>query len=97
MQISFRRNIEVKTSFGNDCSVTDLGQEGRVFDCEGVFYGASCYPSCKNLAQIFTAGENVTLTHSQWGEVTVLMTQLDISEECRENFLRYRMRLVEVP
>ena len=97
LRVSYLRNVSVETSADGAWNVTDQGKQGRSFDCEGVFYASSCYLSCKGLAQIFDAGATVTLTHPQWGEISVLMTQLEIDEACKTNFLRYKFKLVEMP
>jgi len=97
LRVTYLRNVEIETVAASEWTVTDQGRQGRQFDCEGVFLSSSCYLNCKTLAQIFTSGTTVTLSHNAWGDVKVLMTELEIWEECKTNFLRYRFRLVEVP
>ena len=94
LHIRYLRNISVET--GDDYwKVTDLGKEGRVLDFEGVFHGVRRYLTFKELAQIFNDGKLVTLTHDLWGDVKVLLTQLEVDESCKDDLLRYRLRLVE--
>lgn len=97
LRLSFQRKVNVETSADGTWSVTDKGAAGRVFDCEGVFYGDSSYASCKSLAKMFIEGKKVSFAHPKWDNANVLLTELEIDEECKDHFLRYRLQLVETP
>ena len=96
LHISYDRGVQTKLTEEGLWEVKDLGRYGRTFDGEGVFYGEDAYKNLSALAMILYGGDVHELSHPKWDKADVIMTHLEVTEECRNNFLRYRFKLVEI-
>ena len=67
------------------------------YECEGFFRGEGAYESIRTLDTLFRSGTVGTLTHPEWDEAEVLITELEVLEEAEENFLCYRIVFSEIP
>ncbi|MBQ3216601.1 MAG: hypothetical protein IJB35_02160 [Oscillospiraceae bacterium] len=76
---------------------TELTRMECTYECEGFFRGEGAYGSIRALDALFRSGTVGTLTHPQWDEAEVLITELEVLEEAGENFLRYRIVFSEIP
>ncbi len=97
LKVSYLRTVDIAPTEGGLWSVTKVARMGRTFDGEGVFFGETAYDSFRSLAQYLYSGESAVFVHPQWTQANVLLTELEVTEECRKNVLHYRFRLVELP
>lgn len=97
LKISFQRKVEMLPSADGLWSISSLGRMGRVFEGEGVFYGADAYTTFSSLAKLLYDGAAGTLTLPHWQEATALLTALEVCEEPCENYLKYRFTFLETP
>lgn len=96
-QISFHRNtIALQQPLGMWC-VQELGGTARIFSGEGVFFGAHAYEDFRALSMLLYEGGAGALFHPQWMTVQAYLTDLELTQEPRENFVRYRFRFLESP
>lgn len=96
LRISYDREVKTKLTEEGLWEVENLGRYGRTFDGEGVFYGEDAYKNLSALAMILYSGGTHELLHPKWDKADVIMTHLEVTEECQNNFLRYRFKLVEI-
>lgn len=97
LKVGYLRKVDVEAAENGLWTVTNVARMGRTFDGEGVFFGETAYEDFRSLAQYLYSGEKVTFVHPQWTQANVMLTELEVTEECRENVLHYRFRLVELP
>lgn len=97
LRVTYLRKVDIEAAEDGLWTVTNVARMGRSFEGEGLFFGENAYESFRSLAQYLYSGEKVTLVHPQWTKANVLLTELEVTEECRKNVLHYRFRLVEMP
>lgn len=97
LTVKFRRNVEVKPTASGLWSVSNTARFGRVFSGEGVFYGADAYQSFRALCAYFYSGTKATLVHPQWDSAQAYLTELTVTEQAGENYLRYQFSFQEAP
>ena len=97
LTVSYEQRAKSEIPEGGSWTVTRLGCTGRIFTGEGVFYGENAYTQFLSLAACLTSGQAVFFQHPHWPQAKVLMTELGVTEESRNNFLRYRFKLMEIP
>lgn len=97
LRVVFDRKVEMQPTEDGFWRVENLGRYSRTFEGEGVFYGEGAYQHLRTLANFLYGGVVQELTHPQWDKANVLVTHLEVTEECQNNYLRYRFTFVEVP
>ena len=95
LRVTYTRKVEQKLTEDGLWSTENLGRFGRTFAGEGVFYGENAYKTLSALAMCLYSGEAKELVHPQWDKANVILTSLEVTEECQNNFLRYRFEMVE--
>lgn len=96
LKITFHQETEVEPHNGQ-WTVNNIARMARVFSGEGVFYGPNAYTSFSALAQMFYAGVSGTLTLPNFSSANALLTDLSVTQEPAENFLRYTFSFLEMP
>lgn len=97
LRIRFRREYQVEPRSDGLWSVTNIARMARTFEGEGVFYGETAYTQFSLLARMLYDGVAGTLVLPHWESARALLTELEILEEPRENYLHYRFAFVELP
>jgi prophage DNA circulation protein len=69
--------------------VQELGQARRVVSGEGDFAGQDAYETFKKLAGVYYAGGAGTLTHPVWQGMQAYFVSLTLTQEPREDYVRY--------
>lgn len=77
-------------------SLSIAGYITRTIEGEGVFYGADAYGQFSELAATIQHRTAGTLSLAHWGDIKALLTELEVIEEARENFVRYRFKFLEI-
>ena len=89
-QVSFRRKLAVhKVPFGGTV-MQDLGCLYRVMEGEGEFVGIGAYEEFKKLLAVFSEGGAGLLVHPVWETEHAHFAELELVEEPRSNYVRYR-------
>lgn len=91
------RKTELSADEQGVWSLTDLGDTGRTVQAEGSFSGPYAYEYFARLVALFSAGKAATLSLPTWGTMTALMTELTLTEEPCEKYLRYQITFRELP
>ena len=89
-----RRTVQHPLLDGTWCT-QEFGCAPRVFTGEGVFYGTAAYTDYLSLEGLVRAGGAGVLTHPQWGAISACLTALELTQEPKENYVRYRFTFVE--
>lgn len=97
LTVRHSRKTELAADEQGKWSLTDLGNTGRTVQAEGSFSGPFAYEYFSSLVELFTAGKSATLNLPTWGKMTALMTELSLTEEPCENYLRYQITFRETP
>lgn len=97
LRVRYDRKVEIEQLEDGQWMAEIASHFLREFDGEGIFYGENAYEELKQLAQMLIGGLPQMLTHPKWGNAKVLLSQLEVLEECQNDFLRYQFRLVEAP
>ncbi len=97
LRVSYSRSVKLDNTSDGLWSIADEGRFGRTFDGEGVFYGENAYKSISQLANFLYSGTAAAFVHPYWTQANVIMTRLQVTEECENRFLRYTFRLIETP
>ena len=58
---------------------------------EGVFCGKDAFSDFKALAALFSNTESGELVHPVWGSVQAYFTELEMTQEPKENYVAYRV------
>ena len=96
LRVRYRRVVEQNVAENGLWTTVNLGRFGRTFEGEGVFYGEDAYETLSELAMCLYNGVAQELIHPKWDKAKVLLTDLEVTEECENNFLRYSFKMVEV-
>ena len=89
-----RRTVHLPFFYVMLCT-QEFGCAPRVFTGEGVFYGTAAYTDYLSLEGLFRAGGAGVLTHPQWGAISARLTALELTQEPKENYVRYRFTFLE--
>ena len=93
--ISFERPMALhKIPFGR-YSLQSLGMSRRIMKGEGAFAGENAYQQFKALASTFYENSPGTLVHPLWDTTTAWFVALELEQEPRENFVKYRFEFWE--
>ena len=96
LRVTYTRKVEQKLSEDGLWTTENLGRFGRTFEGEGVFCGENAYNNLRALATCLYDGVAKEFVHPKWDKANVLLTDLCVTEECENNFLRYTFKMVEV-
>lgn len=72
-----------------------LGPLKRTVKGEGVFGGNTAFADFKALAALFANAASGELVHPVWGSMRAYFTELEMTQEPRENEVSYRFTFVE--
>lgn len=74
--------------------LTGMGNLKRVITGNGVFTGGSAFADFKRLEAL--CGEKTAgwLVHPVWGNTAVFLEELEMTQEPRENYVRYSFRFL---
>ncbi len=97
LSVRHSRKTELTVDEQGTLSLQDFGNTGRTVQAEGSFSGPFAYEYFESLIALFRAGKPATLRLPTWGDMTALMTELTLTEEACENYLRYQITFREAP
>lgn len=93
--ITFQRNMAVqKVPFGR-YRLQSLGLTRRVMRGEGEFTGEDAYRQFKALASVFYEETPGILVHPLWDTTSAWFTGLELAQEPREDYVKYRFEFWE--
>lgn len=93
--ISFERNMAVhKIPFGR-YKLESLGLTRRVMKGDGEFVGKGAYRQFKRLATVFYDDTPGVLVHPLWDTATAWFVKLELAQEPREDYVKYRFEFWE--
>lgn len=93
--ISYERNMAVhKVPFGR-YRLQSLGMTRRVMKGEGEFAGEDAYRQFQLLAAVFYEDTPGTLVHPLWNTTSAWFVKLELAQEPREDYVRYRFEFWE--
>lgn len=84
-----REPVYVKDEEGN-VSFEGLGPLKRVVTGSGAFFGETAYEDFKELAALCDAPTAGALVHPAWGTVTAFLTELEMTQEPRADYVAYQ-------
>lgn len=67
---------------------------GRIWG-EGAFYGEGAFGNFQKLVKLFQAGGLGEWEHSLWGKCQGYLTELEMTQEPRDNYVKYRFQFRE--
>lgn len=83
-----------KAPFGGTV-VQDLGTTYRVMEGEGEFVGEEAYQEFRKLLEVFSEGGAGLLIHPVWQAERAHFAELELTEEPRSDYVRYRFAFWE--
>lgn len=93
--IEYRREMGVhKVPFGR-YHLQDLGTTRRIMRGVGEFVGEEAYQRFRELAAVFYSGGPGTLVHPVWQAANVYFVELELEQEPRREYVRYRFAFWE--
>lgn len=93
--ISFARNMALhKVPFGR-YRLQSLGMTRRIMRGEGAFVGEDAYRQFKALATVFYEDTPGILVHPLWDTATAWFVSLELEQEPREDYVKYRFEFWE--
>lgn len=93
--ITFERKMAVnKVPFGR-CHLQSLGMTRRVMKGEGEFVGRGAYQKFRELATVFYDETPGTLIHPLWDAAPAWFVALELEQEPREDYVKYRFEFWE--
>ncbi|MGM9619326.1 MAG: SafA/ExsA family spore coat assembly protein [Oscillospiraceae bacterium] len=94
-RVSFKRQLAAhKVPFGGTV-MQDLGTTYRVMEGEGEFVGAEAYQEFRKLLEVFSEGGAGLLVHPVWRAERAHFAELELTEEPRSDYVRYRFAFWE--
>ena len=75
----------------------DLGRTATVMKGEGEFFGADAYSTFLELLAVFQKGGRGTLVHPVWQTAGAYLTELELTQEPRDDYVAYRFTFCEAP
>ncbi len=94
-RVSFRRKLAAHKVPGGGTVMQDLGSMYRVMEGEGEFVGEGAYEEFKKLLAVFSEGGAGLLVHPVWETERACFAELELTEEPRSNYVRYRFAFWE--
>lgn len=95
--LSCRRQTAVHKIPMGGFVVQDLGQTATVMKGEGEFFGARAYETFQALEAVFQKGGRETLVHPLWKTAGAYFTELELTQEPRDDYVAYRFTFCEAP
>lgn len=80
---------------GGGYVLEELGQEERILTGSGVFVGKKAYEHMRNLVEVYLQEEPGVLYHPVLELQSAYFTELELTEEPRENYVVYRFAFRE--
>ena len=77
--------------------VQDLGRTATVMQGEGEFFGTRAYETFQELLAVFRAGGAKMLVHPLWQAERAYFTELQLTQEPRDDYAAYRFTFCEAP
>ena len=77
--------------------VQDLGRTATVMKGEGEFFGAHAYDTFLELLAAFQKGGRGVLVHPVWQTAGAYFTELELTQEPRDDYVAYRFTFCESP
>ena len=77
--------------------VQDLGRTAMVMKGEGEFFGAHAYDTFLELLAVFQKGGREMLVHPVWQTAGAYFTELELTQEPRDDYVAYRFTFCESP
>ena len=93
--VSYDRKQAVHELPMGDDQIQDLGKRPRIMKGEGAFYGPDAYRTFQALARLFDEGTPGVLIHPVWETSLAYLTQLELLQEPRADYVRYRFTFRE--
>ena len=93
--IEFQRNTAVHKVPMGAYTMQDLGRSFRTLRGEGEFYGPGAYATFQALACLFYETGPGVLIHPVWQTSSAYFTELELQQEPREDYVRYRFAFRE--
>lgn len=87
--ISYERRMAMHEIPFGSYRLQELGQTRRIIRGEGEFVGQDAYETFKKLAGVYYAGGPGTLTHPVWSGMQAYFVSLTLTQEPREDYVRY--------
>lgn len=94
-RVSFRRKLAAHKVPGGGTVMQDLGCMYRVMEGEGEFVGEDAYEEFKRLLSVFEEAGAGLLVHPVWKTENAHFAELELTEEPRSNYVRYRFAFWE--
>ncbi len=94
-RVSFRRKLAAHKVPGGGTVMQDLGCLYRVMEGEGEFVGEGAYKEFRKLLAVFSEGGAGLLVHPVWETEHARFAELELTEEPRSNYVRYRFAFWE--
>lgn len=93
--IEFQRETAVHKVPMGVYTMQDLGRSFRTLRGEGEFYGPEAYRTFQTLACLFYETGPGVLIHPVWQTSNAYFTELELEQEPREDYVRYRFAFRE--
>lgn len=93
--IEFQRDTAVHKVPMGAYTMQDLGRSFRTLRGEGEFYGPGAYETFQALACLFYETGPGVLIHPVWQTSSAYFTELELQQEPREDYVRYRFAFRE--
>jgi len=93
--IEFQRDTAVHKVPMGAYTMQDLGRSFRTLRGEGEFFGPNAYATFQELACLFYETGPGVLIHPVWQTSSAYFTELELLQEPRENYVRYRFAFRE--
>lgn len=77
--------------------VQNLGRTAMVMKGEGEFFGAHAYDTFLELLAVFQKGGRGALVHPVWQTAGAYFTELELTQEPRDDYVAYRFTFCESP
>lgn len=84
-----REPVYVKDDAGNTV-FSGMGAGKCTITGSGAFFGASAYSDFRKLMALFEEGGSGTLSDPTWGNYNVYLTELELEQEPRSDYVAYR-------
>lgn len=95
--LTAKRQTAVHKVPGGGFVVQDLGRTAAVMQGEGEFYGPGAYETFQALLAVFQKGGCAALAHPVWSTAGAYFTELQLTQEPRDDYVAYRFTFCEAP
>lgn len=91
-QVSRLREPVYEKNAAGDTVFAGMGEEKITITGSGAFSGETAYTDFKKLAALFADSTCGTLTDPTWGQFSVFLTELELTQVPRSNYVAYRFQ-----